>query len=84
MAGGVRKLVEEFNRAEKKQKRAKHNRTLSLDTQYFVALQEYCKERGISVSEVIDRLMEEFLTEALNATPEEPISMNQTATKKVS
>jgi predicted DNA-binding ribbon-helix-helix protein len=56
----VRQLVEELNARKRRKREA---RTLSLDTEFYQALQRYCKERDLPVSEVVDRLIQEFLAE---------------------
>lgn len=61
---GILKLVEEFNAYEKKPRRAKTARTLSLDSMGFLHMQNYCRERGIPISDVFDKLMFEFLETA--------------------
>lgn len=69
---GFGRLIEEFSSYEKRPKRSKHNRTLSLDTEYFLKLQEFCKERGVPVSEILNRLMQEFLESLAFYTPPHP------------
>ena len=65
-AGKLTDLVEQFSSYQKPQKRAKHNRTLSLDSENFLKLQNYCREKGIPVNSWVDHLIKEFL-DALEA-----------------
>jgi hypothetical protein len=57
----LKRIAEEIETAKPVKKATKTNRTLSLETANFVALQTYCREHGVKVSEVLDRLIASFL-----------------------
>jgi hypothetical protein len=67
----LEQLAAELAQHQPAPKRAKHNRTLSLDQANFLELQTYCRARGLRVSDVMDRLVAEFL-ETLNEAGELP------------
>jgi hypothetical protein len=70
----LKKIAEEFNQYQPQKKRAKHNRTISLDVENYLTLQEYCKRKGMPANVVIDRLIADFL-DALNEAGELPPSL---------
>ncbi len=54
-------IIAEFDSEKTSGKRGKSNHTLYLDSGNFVALQTYCRDRDIKVSEVVDRLISQFI-----------------------
>jgi hypothetical protein len=57
----LKRLVAELAGQERQTRRAKHNRTLSLDQEHYLRLQAYCHEKGLKVANIVDRLMADFL-----------------------
>lgn len=76
-------LVEDFAKtSNEKTKRAKHNRTLSLDVEWFLQFQSHCKERGVSVSDMLDKLIYQFLQELLKHEERQVLDGTTTTAKK--
>jgi hypothetical protein len=68
--------------AEKQaKKRTKSNHTLYLDTDNYLHLKEFCKAQGVTPSEVMDKLLKEFLDDAFT---EGTITYIDTENKKAS
>ena len=53
-------------------RRGKSNRTLSLDSENFLRLQEHCRSQGVKVSDLLDRLIEAYLNTITDATKQQP------------
>ena len=59
----LKKLAKELSDVAPGTKKGKSNRTLSLTEPDFTILQRYCRNKGLKVSQVVDRLIALFLDE---------------------
>lgn len=66
MSDSIRAIAERVQGINNKRKSVKQNRTLSLRTDSFLELQSHCKDFGVSMSEVIDDLIEAYLNQVNN------------------
>lgn len=63
MSKSIKDLAESIKSAKPTGKKGRSNRTLSLAEPEYSIFQKYCKEKGKTASEVVDQLIEIFLSE---------------------
>jgi hypothetical protein len=61
MADPLKKIVDEISSITPKKRANKANRTLHLDNDPFVRLQKHCRNHGVTVASVIDKLIAAYL-----------------------
>lgn len=67
MKDRMQQLVRELAEHQAPEKRPKHNRTLYLDQRNYLQLQQYCRSKGLKASDVMDRLLSEFIGSLVEA-----------------
>lgn len=71
MGDGIKKIADQVRNHTRQVRVSKSNRMISASEPQYTRFQKYCQSKGLSTSEVVDRLISEFMAEVADDLPKE-------------